>query len=105
MSGGPTNHCTKRVSAGGWGASRRYFLLAASGSIFSYINNPDGTRSSENTIFPVKIIDCSRSFSLFVFGWERETTETAMGAIFVLARSRWAFLAAENKLKMKKRAF
>ena len=43
MSGGPTNHRTKRISAVGGGLSRRDFVHAASGSIFSYINNPDGT--------------------------------------------------------------
>ena len=105
MSGGPINHCTKRVSAGGGWASRRYFVHAASGSIIGYINNPDGTGNSVNTIFLVKNNYYSRSFSLFVFGWEGETTETAMGAIFVHARSLGAFLAAGNMVKVKKRAF
>ena len=105
MNGGLTNHCTKRVSDGGGWASRRYFVHAASGSIFSYINNPDGTGYSVNIGIAVKIIDYSRSFCLFVFGWERETTETAMGAIFVHARSLWVVLVTQNMVKIKKRVF
>ena len=42
MSGGPTNHCTKRISAGGGGLSRRDFVHAASGPLIGYINNPLG---------------------------------------------------------------
>ena len=80
-------------------------VLGEIGSIFSYINNPDGTGCSVNLVFPVKNKHYSRSFSLFVFGWEGETTETAMGAIFVHARSRWSPLAAQNIVKMKNRAF
>jgi hypothetical protein len=104
MGGGPTNHCTKRISAGG-GLSRRDFVHAAAGPLFGNINYPDGTGNSVNLVFLVKKIHYSRSFSLLVFVWKRETTETAMGAIFVHARSRWAFLAAQNMVKVKKRAF
>ena len=59
MNGGPINHFTKRISAGGWWASRRYFVHAASGSIFSYINNPDGTGYNVNIGILVKLIDYS----------------------------------------------
>ena len=44
MGGGPTNHCTKRISAGGGGFPDGILFTPESGSLIGYINNPDGTK-------------------------------------------------------------
>ena len=76
MGGGPTYHCAKRISAGGWGAFPTGFILGGAGSIFSYINNPDGTGSTEK---PRNTYVCRKITS------------------FVLGGSRWTFLCGKGK--------